>query len=477
MTDNNKDFKEYLKNEMQKDSGKLPPSLSPENITNLVKGTAQTKKKGIAKKVVAIAASFAIVFVAAIVGIKLYKPPIKTIAPVSQTDSKVYTSDYAEIKSFFKSLKDSMKYESFSESIRVKSFNLGAAKYYVEDFAVNESSSASTGSAQSTAPDGMGSSVEGSSFSQTELQVEGVDEADIIKNDGKYLYVINRSSNRKLSIIDPTNPADIKILCEIELKPQDGYEFFAQEMFLLGDKLVVITNNYCTDDSPICKKLYSNDCYMMGSGGNRIGALVYDISNRSKPTLENSYSLDGSYVTSRVTDNRLVLISNYYVPIYDDNKDLEEACIPSYWVNGEKNSVPAEKINIIKGNEDDTYTLVMQLDLDSGKEPETAAILGGTSDIYCNRTDLYLARYEYKDSDDYYSVYVALGQVEEPGEITDGPNATGINENNGSDTQTETVNGPAEGNRGSAIYYIIAVAVCALALAAVAVIIRRSRKD
>ena len=77
MTDNNKDFKDYLKNELQRDAGELPDSLSQQNITELVKGASQTKKKSVAKKVISIAASFAIVFVAAVVGIKLYKPQIK----------------------------------------------------------------------------------------------------------------------------------------------------------------------------------------------------------------------------------------------------------------------------------------------------------------------------------------------------------------------------------------------------------------
>ena len=105
-----------------------------------------------------------------------------------------------------------------------------------------------------------------------------------------------------------------------------------------------------------------------------------------------------------MTDTKLLLISNYCVPLLEDDKELEKACIPSYWINGKQYSMPAEKINIIKDNEDDTYTLVMQLDPDSDNEPETAAILGGTNDVYCNKTDLYLARTEYEENSEKNSV-------------------------------------------------------------------------
>lgn len=410
MADNNKDFKEYLKNEMQKDSGELPPSLSPENITNLVKGTAQAKKKGVAKRVVAIAASFAIVFVAAIVGIKLYKPPVKIIEPVTQTDSNVYTSNYEEIQSFFISLKNEMRYNQFSDSLTVKSFRLGSYKYEAEDFAVNGaatdaverdsySAEISTGAAPSATQD--------SSHSETDLQVQGVDEADIIKNDGKYLYVINTYGRNTVLIVDPSNPNNITTLAEIALDLDNDHTVYAHEMFIRDNQLIVITENYPRRDNVIYDRLYTG-CYYMGSSGEKLGVQIYDITDRSKPTLENSYQLDGRYVNARMIDGKLVLVSNYCVPLYEDEKELEEACIPSYWVDGEECNMPAEKINIIRGNEDDTYTLVMQLDLDSGKEPETAAILGGTSDIYCNRTDLYLARYEYNDSDDDYSVYTGI---------------------------------------------------------------------
>lgn len=401
MADNNKDFKEYLHDEMLKDAGELPVSLSQQNITDLVNGTPQTKKKGIAKKVISIAASFAIIFVAAIVGIKLYKPQVKPIAPVEKSDSKVYTSNYAEIQSFFKSLKSQMRYEAFSDSANINFF-FGGSRSKDSIIEYNAAGIAEAPTSQSTTQ-----STATASHSKTDLQVEGVDEADIVKNDGKYLYVINGTSQNSVIIADPSDPKNIKIASEIELDMSNDYNIYAHEMFVKDDLLVVITANHPKTNIDAYREVYTG-CYYMGSSGEKLGVLIYDIKDRTKPVLKNSYELDGSYVTARMTDAKLLLISNYCVPLLEDDKELEKACIPSYWVNGKQYSMPAEKISIIKDNKDDTYTLVMQLDPNSDNEPETAAILGGTNDVYCNNTDLYLARTEYEENSEKYSVSTGI---------------------------------------------------------------------
>lgn len=49
-------------------------------------------------------------------------------------------------------------------------------------------------------------------YSRTNIQVEGVDEADIIKTDGRYLYLIN---NGRLTIVDAADPAALRIVSEL----------------------------------------------------------------------------------------------------------------------------------------------------------------------------------------------------------------------------------------------------------------------
>ena len=69
--------------------------------------------------------------------------------------------------------------------------------------------------------------------------------------------------------------------------------------------------------------------------------------------------------------------------------------------------------------------------------------------------------------DDYYAVYVALGQVEELRETTTTA-TTVITENNKTTPQTETVKSPATGDDSSIIYLNIVIAIGSLALCAFA---------
>ncbi|MDR1668328.1 MAG: beta-propeller domain-containing protein, partial [Oscillospiraceae bacterium] len=74
-------------------------------------------------------------------------------------------------------------------------------------------------------------------FSDTNEQVAGVNEGDIVKTDGKYLYAL---ADNKLRIIDA---AAMKVVSVIELRG----DLWGQEFYLIGDKLVIVAQEYVTD--------------------------------------------------------------------------------------------------------------------------------------------------------------------------------------------------------------------------------------
>ena len=73
--------------------------------------------------------------------------------------------------------------------------------------------------------------------STTNIQVENVDEADITKTDGNYIYSI---SEDKVIITNVMNPENIKI--EAKIEPTDDY--IPEDIILYNNKLVVISENY-----------------------------------------------------------------------------------------------------------------------------------------------------------------------------------------------------------------------------------------
>jgi len=140
-------------------------------------------------------------------------------------------------------------------------------------------------------------------YSATNIQVVGVDEADIVKNDGKYIYVV---SGGKIVIVDAYPADQAKILSEIELNGTP------QEIFINKDKLVVFGNDY---------------------GYSKTFIEVYDVSDRSNPVIKRDVSLNGSYYDSRMIGDYAYVIVNqpiYYggvrpipLPVIESNNELK----------------------------------------------------------------------------------------------------------------------------------------------------------
>ena len=83
-------------------------------------------------------------------------------------------------------------------------------------------------------------------YSTTNIQVAGVDEPDIVKNDARYIYTI---SGQTLTIVDayPAEKASVVSKTEISDTPKD--------LFVTGDRLVLFTPGYGSPDYPK-KKLH-----------------------------------------------------------------------------------------------------------------------------------------------------------------------------------------------------------------------------
>jgi inhibitor of cysteine peptidase len=75
-----------------------------------------------------------------------------------------------------------------------------------------------------------------SDYSTTNVQEVGVDEADVIKNDGKYIYLIKGNNIR---IVNAYPASEMKELISFQLGPQDEY-FYPSDMYVDGDTLVAM---------------------------------------------------------------------------------------------------------------------------------------------------------------------------------------------------------------------------------------------
>jgi inhibitor of cysteine peptidase len=132
-------------------------------------------------------------------------------------------------------------------------------------------------------------------YSTTNVQVEGVDEADFVKNDGKYIYIL---SSGTLVIVD-AYPADkVKI---VSTTPVDGQP---AEMFIQGDRLVVFST---LQDEQFVYPRESAVPVPVWRPVTR--AYIYSLGDRTSPVLVKNMSLSGNYYDSRLIGDQVYAIT------------------------------------------------------------------------------------------------------------------------------------------------------------------------
>ena len=131
-------------------------------------------------------------------------------------------------------------------------------------------------------------------YSGTNIQVEGVDEADFVKNDGKYIYTLTQN---KLVIVDAFPAEDAKILSETKI---DGRP---RDMFVNKDRLALFVEK--DGEVPVFAQY---DFIPRPRYTSVIHIYVYDISNREDPELVKDYNLNGYYIESRMIGDYVYLI-------------------------------------------------------------------------------------------------------------------------------------------------------------------------
>jgi inhibitor of cysteine peptidase len=218
-------------------------------------------------------------------------------------------------------------------------------------------------------------------FSTTNIQVAGVDEPDIVKNDGKYIYTV---SGNQIFIVDAYPAEGAQLLSTIN---STG----VTQIFVNGDRLVVFGNDYSYQEESVTEKIgiampsryyptYSQKTYVS----------VYDVSDRSDPTLANKFSIDGYYSDARMIGDYIYLITNKGVSYGDDP-------IPLPVVYAESGSRPACGCTDLYYFDmpDYSYQFVTIASLnvrDDSSQPNTKVIMSGyTGVIFVSTDNIYLS--------------------------------------------------------------------------------------
>lgn len=138
-----------------------------------------------------------------------------------------------------------------------------------------------------------------SDFSSTNIQVLGVDEADIIKTDGNFIYAL---SENNLYIIEAQPAEEAKILHKMVLEGNP------HDIYIKDNKLVVFGQS---SDFYLMEKMAQSSMIWPGPSG-QVFLQVFDISDKKNPVEKRNLKVDGSYFNSRLINDHLYFIVNNF---------------------------------------------------------------------------------------------------------------------------------------------------------------------
>jgi len=242
-------------------------------------------------------------------------------------------------------------------------------------------------------------------YSTTNIQVEGVDEADIVKSDGNFLYVV---SNYSIVIIKAYPAEDASVLSRIDLDGKPLALFISED----GEKLAVFKSRYAgpTFAAEMLRPYYWPDMKTQTT------ILIYDISTKENPISTRNVTIDGFYYSSRMIGDYIYTVVNE--PVWLDEEGVK---LPVIQVGTRVEEIPA--FEIYYSNTTDYayhYTTILALNIRDDGEPPThqTILVGATRNIYVSTGNVYITipgKRDLETGDEttmIYRVEVEFGNIE-----------------------------------------------------------------
>lgn len=213
-----------------------------------------------------------------------------------------------------------------------------------------------------------------SDYSSTNIQEQGVDEADLVKTDGAWIYILRADGTLAIVKADSQKPVlESMITLEGITQPQ------VHEFYLDGDSLTIIAGG---QDASLTEE---DGVYQVSSGAQTC-LFTYDISNRENPVLTGSVTQDGSYETSRKTGDYIYLFTSYTPQIADTYE--ASALVPR--ANGK--AVPADSVYLPENLTTQSYLVISSVDVKNpGEIQDTKALVSGTANFYVSTENIYIS--------------------------------------------------------------------------------------
>lgn len=341
----------------------------------------QENKQKILKKIINVAAVIIVL--------------ISSVIVFSESEPKQVLIDNKKVEndqSFNSNIKTVGNFENFYEIIKEKYASTQTSIFNGENDAIQDET--------------KNNAVLESIRSDTNVQVQNVDEADIVKVDNKYIYYV---STKKVVIIDAENPETSEKVSEISFENEN---FYPREIYVNTQKLVIVGNEYDDTFKTDIVNTSSQTYDMINIKDNsKSGIIIYDITNIKEPKEIRRVMVDGMYLSSRKIENYIYLVVNKYIYTPDiKNNSLEELeqyqnqYKPKYIdtaVGEEEKYIDYDKIYCLDGTDEANYLILTGVNIDSKDEADIQTFLGAGQYIYSSEKNMYIATNKATYGDNY----------------------------------------------------------------------------
>ena len=385
-----KDYSVLEKIRKSADSCEIPESLKPENLDLEKKGNLRNiYSREPWKKAAAAAAVLALAVLAGFLTVNFKGNQGEQLSASFETAKKMEeTAGSAGKEEGAQTLEElyipAEDYDEICKKLQNSLSNARSENLLESETAMGDMAAAEEAAASEAADSGSTVSYAGD-YSQTNVQTEGVDEGDVVKTDGRYLYIIREGREVQIVSIQAGKMAEVAVI-----RPTlEQSENSILDMYLTGDTLQIICQRYDAD-----MQEDGEDAYYMNYRG-ITSVCTYDLTDRADPVHVGTTEQEGTYYTSRKSGEYLYLFTSVYpqeslIRQYAD-QGKEYGLIPL--VNGE--TMAASDIYIPKEDDRGGTEYMLITSVNENKPDQIAdqkAILESASRFYVSTENIYLER-------------------------------------------------------------------------------------
>ena len=222
-------------------------------------------------------------------------------------------------------------------------------------------------------------------YSRTNIQEAGVDEGDIIKTDGTWIYILKQDGS--FSIVRANDGAP-KVESTTKLEKTGLSNREIREMYLDGDRLIIVEEGICT----ALEK--DNELYRTSTGYQTVLS-VWDITDRAQPEQIGMLRQDGYYKDSRKNGDFVYLFTSYMPYIAETYE--ESTIVPR--INGDE--VAYNQFYLPEKPASENYLIISSVDITKPEEVKDQKVLvSGADSFYVSTENIYVTNENYNSGRD-----------------------------------------------------------------------------